>query len=115
MGYIKNDNGEAFILLNAKLRTDPVLYLCTMAEEIGHHITKAKSNILAKDYSLITITLAKSLNMAIDELKARIWAVNFLIPDEEFKKLTKYKLTNSELASYFKVTEEFIEIKWQLL
>lgn len=99
--------------MNTRLPFNPVLLLCTLAEEVGHHFTNAKSNILNEEdlYSLVGL-----INISIDELKGRIWAVNFLVPDKEFKKLiNNYNLSNKELAKYFLVTEEFIRLKWQLL
>jgi len=97
--------------LNTRLFSDPVLLLCTLAEEIGHHFTGVQSSVLENNQSFKSL-----IQIASDELKARIWAVNFLVPDKEFRELTKdYKLTNEKLAKYFIVTETFIELKWQLL
>jgi len=97
--------------LNTRLFSDPVLLLCTLAEEIGHHFTGVQSDILDNNRSLKSL-----IQIASDELKARIWATDFLVPDKEFQELIKdYKLTNEKLAKYLKVTETFIELKWQLL
>jgi len=34
---------EKLILLNARVLSDPILLLCALAEEIGHHFTNVKS------------------------------------------------------------------------
>lgn len=49
--------------------------------------------------------------MGIDELNARIWAVNFLVPEVEYKILNKLSLSDKELAKRFRVTKEFIELR----
>lgn len=77
------------------------MYRCVLAEEIGHHITGAQSHLFSPDL----------LQMGIDELNARIWAVNFLVPEVEYKILNKLSLSDKELAKRFRVTKEFIELR----
>ncbi|RYD07181.1 hypothetical protein N752_00940 [Desulforamulus aquiferis] len=60
-------------------------------------------------------SLAKLLDLSIDELRARIWAVNYLIPDTEFVELISTHYTDRELVSHFGVSEMFIKLKHQLL
>jgi len=61
-------------------------------------------------------SLKELLNLSIDELRAKAWAVNFLVPDKDFIELIfASMLSNQELSKHFKVTEEFIELKWQIL
>ncbi len=54
--------------------------------------------------------------MAIDEMKGQIWAVNFLVPKNEFFEALKTLANPSveELAQYFQVTINFILIRCQL-
>ncbi len=85
---------------------DPIKLLCSLAEEVGHHFTEAKSNILTG-----TESLADLLNVSIDELKAKIWAINFLIPENEFLELQT--LEDVELANHFQVTLDFVRLRRQ--
>ncbi|MDO7785825.1 ImmA/IrrE family metallo-endopeptidase [Desulforamulus aquiferis] len=97
--------GQTYIILNTKLLSDPTLHLCTLAEEIGHHITRARSNLLECSAGDIE-------QIAEDEYKAKKWAVNFLVPKKEFQYLTESKrLTDEDLAKHFNVTLEFIKLR----
>ena len=54
--------------------------------------------------------------MEIDELKGQIWAVNFLVPQEEFLDALRtlgYPPVE-KLAQYFGVTIDFIILRSQL-
>ncbi|MBM7856211.1 Zn-dependent peptidase ImmA (M78 family) [Desulfohalotomaculum tongense] len=87
-----------------------MLHRCVLAEEIGHHFTKAESNLLVDNQSI-----RKRVQILIDEYKARIWAVNFLVPYEEFKEVVQgSSLSDKELAKYFRVTKEFIKLRRSL-
>lgn len=111
--FTKKD-GTCYIILNTTLLADPVKHVCTLAEEVGHHFTSAKGNILLKG-SYIN-ELVNYLSISIDELNAMVWAVNYLVPDTEFKQLiTEQQFTDKELASYFRVLGKFIKIKRRLL
>ena len=54
--------------------------------------------------------------MEIDELKGQIWAVNFLVPQEEFLDALRTLDAPSaeELAQYFGVIIDFIILRSQL-
>lgn len=100
--------------MNTKLKSDPVKLLCTLAEEVGHHFTSARSNILFRDRPYKS--LKELLTLSIDELRAKVWAVNFLVSDKEFIQfIANLHYTDAELASHFGVLENFVNLKQQLL
>lgn len=97
--------------MNSRLLSDPILYRCTLAEEIGHHIMGIYSNLLNSHRSA-----RGHAQMAIDEMRGQIWAVNFLVPKDEFNKALKTldNPSTEELAQYFRVIIDFILIRYQL-
>lgn len=79
-----------------------------LAEEIGHHITQAKSSLLTSEQSL-----KEKSQVLVDEHKARIWAVKFLVPCNQFLEVSKiFNHSVDKLATYFRVTNEFIELRY---
>lgn len=104
--YFKVSGMNPIIGINKKLLTDTRKYISVLAEEIGHHFTSSG------DLTSECITYADKLNKSKQEKKARIWAANFLISDEEIiGALLNISGTLSGLALHFNVTEEIIKYK----
>lgn len=77
---------------------------CVLAEELGHHHTSA-GDILDQS----------SIMNRKQELRARRWAYNRLIPLHRIIQAQQNDITNRyELADYLNVTEEFLEeaLEW---
>lgn len=90
------------IVLDASLPAKPRLLRCVLAEELGHHFTVPAANSLK-----IYFSYSDGIARGRDEVKAMKWATDFLIPDEEFKKVAKFH-DLFDLAEHFDVTEAFI-------
>lgn len=81
-------------------------YCSILAEEIGHHF-KTINNLIIKNDSYI-----KKILIQKEEFKARLWAANFLISDEEFVQAILNCINNKyELSEKFDVTEDIINYK----
>lgn len=84
------------------------LHNCVLAEEIGHYFTAPQSNIF-KMYGSCNLDYLHQLQRSRDEIKALKWAVNYLIPDEQFNKAILDGCQSvHELAEFFDVTEWFV-------
>lgn len=104
--YFKVSGMNPIIGINKELLTDTRKYISILAEELGHHFTSSG------DLTSECITYADKLNKSKQEKKARMWAANFLISDEEIiGALLHISGTLSGLASHFSVTEEIIKYK----
>ena len=81
-------------------------YYSILAEELGHHF-KTIGNLIKQETSYIENVLKQK-----EELKAKLWASNFFISDEEFIQAI-LDCTNNiyTLAEKFNVTEEIINYK----
>lgn len=96
---IKGLYGDNVIWINKYITTD-VEKKCVLAEELGHYHTSS-GNIL----DLADIRNAKQ------ELRARLWAYELLIPLHLFIDAHKAGIRNKyELAEHLSVTEEFLEL-----
>ncbi len=81
-------------------------YLSILAEELGHHFTSLGNlTIESKNYS-------KKLMKNKQEHKAKSWAANFIISDEDFiQSLYDYICTSCDMCEHFNVTDEMLEYK----
>ncbi|MCX0376159.1 ImmA/IrrE family metallo-endopeptidase [Clostridium perfringens] len=104
--YFKVSGMNPIIGIHKKLLTDTRKYISVLAEELGHHFTS--SGNLASE----CITYSDKINRSKQEKKARIWAANYLISDEEIiGALLHLSGTLNGLALHFNVTEEIIKYK----
>jgi Zn-dependent peptidase ImmA (M78 family) len=92
------------IILDFSLLQRRRLHKCVLAEEVGHHFTAARSNLLVAHTSY-----RLEVDMGRDERRALRWATEFLVPDKElFRAIEKGYRTIPELAEYFDTTEWFL-------
>lgn len=104
--YFKVPGLEPAIGINAKIVGNSKKYLSTLTEELGHHFTTIG------DLTSECFTYSDKLIRSKKEFKARRWAANFLISDEELQLALQYPFTNiSSLCDHFNVTEEIIQMK----
>ncbi|MDQ0149160.1 ImmA/IrrE family metallo-endopeptidase [Eubacterium multiforme] len=81
-------------------------YISVLAEELGHHFTSIG------DLTAECVTYAQKLNRSKQELRARRFAANYLISDDEIIGAILQNInTIYGLSSYFNVTEEIIKYK----
>ncbi|MDU1031896.1 ImmA/IrrE family metallo-endopeptidase [Clostridium sp.] len=81
-------------------------YYSILAEELGHHF-KTIGNLIKQETSYIGDILKQK-----EELKAKLWASNFFVSDEEFIQAILDCSNNIyTLAERFNVTEEIINYK----
>lgn len=81
-------------------------YLSILAEELGHHFTGfGNLTITSKNYS-------EKLMKNKQERRAKSWASNFLISDEEFEQaLCNCISTHSDICDSFDITYEMLKYK----
>lgn len=81
-------------------------YLSILAEELGHHFTSVGNlTITSRNYS-------EKLMKNKQEHRAKSWAANFLISDEEFEKaLCNCISTPSDICDSFNITDEILKYK----
>ncbi len=81
-------------------------YISVLAEELGHHFTSLGNlTIESKNYS-------ERLMKNKQEHKAKSWAANFLISDEDFiQALYDCISTPCDMCEHFNVTNEILEYK----
>ncbi|ELU5586514.1 ImmA/IrrE family metallo-endopeptidase [Clostridium perfringens] len=104
--YFKVPGIDPTIGINMSILSDTRKYISILAEELGHHFTSSG------DLTSECITYADKLNKSKQEKKARMWAANYLISDEEIiGALLHLSGTLSGLALHFNVTEEIIKYK----
>lgn len=105
--YVKCPDTAPIIGVKAGLDTNnSKKYISTLCEELGHYFTT---------YGNLTCTrktYLEKLNRDKKENLAKLWAANFLISDSEFvNALNNCVVTYSDMAEYFNVTEEMVNIK----
>lgn len=104
--YFKVLGLEPTIGINKKILSNSDKYLSTIAEELGHHFTTIG------DLTVECFTYSDKLLRNKQEFKARRWAANFLISDEELQLALQYPFSNmASLCEHFNVTEEIIRMK----
>lgn len=81
------------------------LHRCILAEELGHHFTTPQTNIF-KLYGSCTVEYLQKIQQAKDELRALVWATDFLMPNTEFNRAVSEGCQSVyDLAEWFNVTE----------
>lgn len=81
-------------------------YISIVAEELGHHFTGV-GNLAVK-----SIDYSEKLQKNKKEHKAKFWAANFLISDEEFvQALYDCISTQCDMCDHFNVTDEILKYK----
>lgn len=81
-------------------------YRSILSEELGHYFTTYGNSTCTYKNNLEKLNRDKKENLA------KYWAANFLISDNEFvDALNKCIVTYSDMAEYFNVTEEMVNIK----
>lgn len=97
-GYYIKMPETSVILLNSSLETTTERK-CTLVEELGHHYT-----------SYGNITDLTDVSNRKQELKARRWGYERIVPVGKLIKAYKYGCRNRfETAQYIEVTEEFLQ------
>ena len=104
--YFKVPDIPPTIGINRNIVSDSKKYLSTLGEELGHHFTTSANLLVdSKDYQ------GKLIKNKI-EIKAKIWAADFLISDDEFVQALNRCVKNIyEMSEEFNVTEELIQYK----
>lgn len=104
--YFKVSGMNPIIGIHKNLLTDTRKYISVLAEELGHHFTSS-GNLTSE-----CITYSDKLNRSKQEKKARIWAANFLISDNEIiGAILQNVNTIYRLSLHFNVTKEIIKYK----
>ncbi|NFH89145.1 ImmA/IrrE family metallo-endopeptidase [Clostridium botulinum] len=104
--YIKIPHISPTIGINKSIVNNSRKCISILSEELGHHFTTFGN--LTKESLSYSHKLIKNKK----ELKARLWAANFLISDKEFVQALNDCITSiPEMADYFNVTEEIIVYK----
>lgn len=104
--YINIPEMPPTIGISKTIVNDSCKYLSIVAEEVGHHFTSVGNlTIRSKNYSEKLLKNKK-------ENKAKLWAANFLISDEDFvQALHKCVSTPCDMCECFNVTNEILQYK----
>lgn len=103
--YFKHED-LSIIGIRKSIISNERLYKCVLAEELGHHFTSY--NFTQTE----GFSYSNKIMLCKNELMARRWAVNFLLPDEAYIKAIA---SGVPLADFFGVTEEYIKLKNETL
>lgn len=104
--YLKTSDLCPIIGINRSLINNSKKYISVLAEELGHYFT-SRGNLVSE-----CITYREKLNKSKEEKRARIWASNFLISDNEIiGAILQNVNTIYGLSIHFNVTEEIIKYK----
>ncbi|MDM0471104.1 ImmA/IrrE family metallo-endopeptidase [Clostridium perfringens] len=104
--YFKVSGMNPIIGIHKNLLADTRKYISVLAEELGHHFTSS-GNLTSE-----CITYSDKLNRSKQEKRARIWASNFLISDNEIIGAILQNInTIYGLSLHFNVTEEIVKYK----
>lgn len=104
--YFKHED-LSIIGIRKSIISNEKLYKCVLAEELGHHFT-SYNFIQTEGFSY-----SNKIMLCKNELMARRWAVNFLLPDAAYLKALSNGIIS--LADFFGVTEEYIMLKNETL
>ncbi|WP_186430914.1 ImmA/IrrE family metallo-endopeptidase [Clostridium sp. BSD9I1] len=105
--YLKLPGLPSTIGINKSICNNSKKLLSVLAEELGHHFTSFG------DLTTECFTYSDEIKLSKQEKKARLWAANFLISDEEFVQALSYDITSLyDLSEHFYVTEEIIRYKF---
>lgn len=104
--YINIPDIPPTIGISKSIVNDRCKYVSIIAEELGHHFTSIGNlTIESKNYS-------EKLQKAKKENKAKTWAANFLISDDDFvQALYKCISTSYDMCDCFNVTNEILQYK----
>ncbi|GAA0069222.1 hypothetical protein UT300003_07450 [Clostridium sardiniense] len=104
--YFKVPGLSPTIGIHKSIVSDTKKYISVLAEELGHHFTSIG------DLSTECVTYTQKINRSKQEKRARIWAANFLISDDEIVGALTHNInTLYGLSDHFNVTEEIIKYK----
>lgn len=82
------------------------MYLSVLSEELGHHFTTLG------DLTIKSTTYSEKLEKNKKETKAKLWATEFLISDDDFvQALYNCISTPCDMCDYFNVTYEILTCK----
>lgn len=85
---------------------DRCKYISTLSEELGHHFT------CIGDLTAECVLYSDKIQRDKKEHKAKLWAADFLISDEEFvQALCSCISTMDDISQYFNVTYEIVQYK----
>lgn len=85
---------------------DRCMYISILSEELGHHFTTLG------DLTVKSTTYSERLKKNKKEIKARSWAANFLISDDDFvQALYNCISTPCDMCDHFNVTYEILICK----
>lgn len=92
--------------ISKSIVNDHCMYLSVIAEELGHHFTTLG------DLTVMSTTYLEKLEKNKKEIKAKSWAANFLISDEDFvQALYNCISTPCDICDHFNVTYEILNYK----
>lgn len=104
--YLNISDAFPTIFIDKTIIHDRCKYISILSEELGHHFTTSKNlTINSKTYS-------EKLQKNKEENKAKLWAANFIVSDEEFvQALCNCISTKCDLCDYFNMTNELLQYK----
>lgn len=104
--YIEAPDTYPVIVLRDSLLFNSKKFISVLSEELGHHFTTVGDlTQKSKNYS-------EKLYKNKKELLAKKWGANFLVSDDEFvQALNDCIISIPEMAEYFSVSEEIINLK----
>lgn len=109
--YIREPKAPPIIIMSKDIAENSPQYRSVFAHELGHHFTTANDVISTRFCSY-----RDRVNASRAEYRANKWAVDFLVPREEFlSAITEGIVSPWDLASYFSVTESVICFRISLL
>lgn len=104
--YLKVPDLPPIIVVEKSIINDRCAYISILAEELGHYFTSLGNlTITSKNYS-------EKLMKNKQEHRAKSWAANFLISDDEFlQALCNCISTSFEICDFFNITNEMLHYK----
>lgn len=96
------------IALSNTLHTQERKLRCVLAHELGHHFTTSGHYIIAANRTSY-IYASKNEHLATK------WAVNYLIPTDDFLQCIKDGMRAPCLVDYFYVTYDFVRLKSEFM
>lgn len=96
------------IILSKALQTKERILRCVLAHELGHHFATAGHHTIAASST-------SSVYRTKNERLATKWAVNLLVPTDNFIHCAKHGMNEHDLCNYFYVLPEFIRLKTRLV
>ena len=96
------------IILSKALQTKERILRCVLAHELGHHFATAGHHTIAAS-STSSVYATKHENLATK------WAVNLLVPTDNFIHCAKHGMNKHDICNYFYVLPEFINVKSELV